>query len=144
MGAIFMLVSCKTLEVPLKENLIISMERTECPDACPVYTLEVYNNGIVLLTGKEHIEKIGTYISQIPKSDITNMVNIFNEYGFFDFKEKYYSNVSDLPTTHIYFSDQGREKKIMDYDGAPEELKYLESRVSQLLSLSWKRVQDTN
>lgn len=139
-----MLVSCKSLEIPTKENLIISIERTGCPDACPVYKLDVYSNGILVLNGKENIDKIGTYISQITKSEATNLVSIFNEYDFFDFKEKYYSNVNDLSTTYIYFSDQGKEKKIMDYDGAPEELKYLESRVTQLLSLSWKRYQDAN
>ena len=138
-----LLVSCKSLEIPTKEDLIISMEQTGCTDACPAFLLEVYSNGIIVLNGKENIDKIGTYVTQIPKSDVTNLVNLFTEYGFFDFKEKYYSNVKDLSTTNIYFSDKGKSKRIMDYDGAPEELKYLESRLTQLLSLNWRRYKDS-
>ena len=63
----------------------------------------------------------------------------FQPGNFFDFKEKYYSNAVDLPTTYLYFSDKGNNKTVVDYDGAPQELKYLEERIGKLLDLDWIR-----
>lgn len=83
---------------------------------------------------------IGNYESSLHQEDLQKIVQRFRDSNFFKFKNQYTGNVSDLPTTYIYFKDQSNEKTIQDYYNAPEQLKELEQVVENLIpTLPWKK-----
>jgi hypothetical protein len=49
--------------------------------------------------------------------------------GFFNMKDEYSAFMSDLPTTFVTITREGRTKRIEDYFGAPDGLKELERQI---------------
>ena len=108
---------------------------------CPVFTLEVYENGFVLYDGKMFVPLSGKYSGKISKKELKELQNKFLENDFFDFENSYKASGMDLQTTFIYFSHNGKEKKIRDYSNPPDELRELEDLLSGLVDkLRWKAV----
>ncbi len=142
---ILSLFSCRATKEEMDTSVVISMQKTKCFGACPVYTIDIYESGMVYFNGKENVDKIGEFKIRLSKKELNRLIDLFTENRFFDLQDKYVSDVSDLPTTYIYFSHNGKRKRIMDYDGAPQNLKKLESEVSQLVKIpKWKQVNNSN
>ncbi len=122
---------------------VISMEKLQCMGNCPVYKIDIYENGTVLFHGKKHISPQGKYYSHLSQKKLDETINKFLENEFFSFDNSYRSKYIDLQGTYIYFSYMGREKKIMDYSAPPDNLKELEDIISKLAeSLKWKKMKD--
>ena len=83
---------------------------------------------------------IGEYTSKLKKGKLNTLINLFVDNKFFDFENSYKTMFKDLPTTYVYFSNKGESKKIMDYDGAPDDLKIIEKKIAELIkNLEWKK-----
>ncbi|ELR69914.1 hypothetical protein C900_04437 [Fulvivirga imtechensis AK7] len=136
------LIACKSSQTNnIQEEALISMEKTRCMGACPVYKIEIYKNGKVVLDAEENLTLKGKYEAQLSDDDVSGFIVAFEERDFFGFEDSYKSNVTDLPTTYISFNYEGRSKRIMDYYNAPEELKELEKKVADLIDdLEWRKV----
>lgn len=131
--------SCKNQKLPA-DILIISLEKTPCYGPCPAYKMEIFSSGLVRFKGESNHKMIGNYESSLHQEDLQKIVQRFRDSNFFKFKNQYTGNVSDLPTTYIYFKDQSNEKTIQDYYNAPEQLKELEQVVENLIpTLPWKK-----
>ncbi len=139
------LVSCRAAKEEVDTSVVISMQKTKCIDACPVYTIDIYESGVVYFNGRENVDKLGEFKIKLSKKELQRLINIFNDYKFFNFQDRYVSDAKDLPTTYIYFSHNGRRKRVMDYDGAPQTLKKLENEVAQLIKIpKWKQMRKSN
>jgi hypothetical protein len=131
--------SCKNQNLPA-DNLLISLEKTPCFGTCPAYKLEIFSSGLVLFNGTGHHEMIGKYKSQLDPQALQRIVEKFKNSDFFSFKNVYTADVHDLPTTYLFFKDNGKEKMIQDYYNAPQKLKELEKFVEDIIpSLRWKK-----
>lgn len=127
-------------EKSIPEDAVVYMERTQCYGTCPIYTYYVLEDGTAKYIGKEHVEKTGTYYTTLSPDEMEDLINLFYKYDFFKYENRYVDLISDLPTTYIYFSHNGEEKKITDYHGAPESLKKLEKEVDNFMeSLEWEK-----
>ena len=134
--------SCAATKNYTQENILLSIKTSGCYGPCPVYEMKIYKNGFVNLTAEEHLDLKGEFYAKLPGNKVKALVSKFKEAGFFDMESQYTSITKDLPTTWVYFSNEGRQKKIKDYDGAPESLKDLENELSSLLeSEDWKKKQ---
>ncbi len=121
-------------------SLLISLEKTRCFGTCPVFTLEIYDDGAAILRGEENIHKIGEFRAALSKKQVKELVKEFRAKGFFTFEENYTSSASDLPTTYLSFTDKGITKKITDYDQAPDALRELEAKVESYIGiLTWRK-----
>ncbi|CAN5416967.1 hypothetical protein BH23BAC1_BH23BAC1_18820 [soil metagenome] len=131
-------------EAPIEEiteEVVISFEATRCYGTCPVFSYNIYENGTARYIGKEYVENEGIYETEVSSDDMEELVEIFERYNFFDFKDRYTEHVSDLPTVYVYLSHDGKRKKVTDYYGAPESLKEMEKEIlKKLRSLNWKKV----
>ena len=122
-------------------DLIIEMEKTPCFGKCPVYTIRIGKNGKGLYDGIENTQKTGTFRFSLTGEELERLEISFREIHFFELKNEYYKPVSDLPTTYLSYHRGGEHKKIMDYYGAPPELKTLENEIEFLvLSKKMKKV----
>ena len=147
--SIFILSSCKTSKKSIDasssimEPLVISMKKTACYGTCPVSDLQIYGDLTVNLKAERHLDKIGNFQASISEQRFEEIKTMFRAAEFFSLEDKYSESITDLPTTYVHFADSGKEKRIMDYYGAPKALKELESELSLLLEeLTWIKIDD--
>jgi len=132
--------SCAATKNYTQDDILFSIKKTSCYGPCPVYEMKIYKNGFVKLTAEEHLDLKGEFYTKLPGSKVKTLISKFKEAGFFEMEGQYTSIIKDLPTTWIFYSNEGRQKRIKDYDGAPESLKDLEKELSSLLeSEDWKK-----
>ena len=140
-----LLFSCRASKEEVDTSVVISMQKTSCVGDCPVYTIDIYESGVVYFNGRENVDKLGEFKIKLSRMELQRLINIFNEYNFFGFEDRYVTDERDLPTTYIYFSHNGKRKRVMNYDGAPVELKKLENEVAQLIKIpKWKQIRKPN
>jgi hypothetical protein len=139
---LFTILSCTvTTKIP-EDQLLIRMEKTPCYGKCPVYTLSIGQDGRGVFEGKENTDYTGLYTFRLRRAQIDELHEAFERAGFFSMEDKYHAYVTDLPTVYLTYRSGGKEKKIMDYYGAPQELKDLENQVETLvLSLKLKKIE---
>ena len=135
------MISCTGSSRLATGRIIIELEKTACYGQCPVYTIKIDEDGRGLFAGVENVKHNGLYSFRLSRGEMDALNAAFDSIGFFGLNDRYYDNVTDLPTTYLTYRSNGREKKIMDYHGAPRELKDLERRIADLvLSCRMKRV----
>ena len=133
--------SCSVPRTITDEDLLIELKRTPCYGSCPVYTAKINKNGKGLFEGVENVEKIGRFSFSLSQDELMEFENAFLQVDFYQLRNIYMEQVSDLPTTYITYNKDGRRKKIMDYYGAPTTLRTLENRIETLvLSKKMKKI----
>jgi len=124
-------ISCKsTKKISEKTDYIVfTFRKTECKGKCPAYYIEIYKSGKIIFEGTKNVSKIGKYNKQIAKKEVENLISEFEKANFFSFENEYTSLITDLPTTYLSFTNNGKTKQIRDYHGSPKELKDLEDKI---------------
>lgn len=107
----------------------IFMERTACYGTCPVYSIELREDGSVTYAGRASVRISGSHTWKIDPSAVRALARDMETAGFFDWKDEYTAPVMDLPTTYVTLIAGGRTKKIKDHLGAPPALKEIEARI---------------
>ena len=137
----FMVLGCKSSKQSKGEMYpIITFEKTICFGTCPAYLFKAYPDGNVTYTGKDYVTLVGEYKAVISKEELANIKLLFDEANYFKFANVYSANITDLPTTYLYYDNGVENKKITDYHGAPESLKKLEADVEAFInSINWEK-----
>ena len=125
--AISLFTACKTAKQTSETNIaFLTLEKTMCRGQCPVYSLSIFENGIAKYVGKQNVVKIGSFEKTLSNAEIQRLKTTFNQADFFNFEDEYTAKITDLPSTYISYTLNGRTKKIRDHYGAPDSLKQLE------------------
>lgn len=132
-------------------NVNITMFRGACFGACPIYYLEIHGDGQVIYRGYEYVNVTGEQTSSIPVDSVRELVNQFNNSGYFDLNDRYDQvDRTDQATVVTSISTDGTFKSIYDYQGThllPEllKLRQLENMIDQVTNSSqWVGVQALN
>lgn len=129
--------------LPIKEGLLLTLERTPCFGMCPTYKYSIFSTGRVIYTGTKNIDNIGTFSIQLSKSDLNKIKSQIKSSNIFGLKDKYDSNITDIPSTLLIINLDGKKKKIYDRHGAPPELKAFEKFVDDMvLNSKMTKIQD--
>ena len=129
----FGLVSEQKPEPEIYDDVLISLERTECSGGCPVYSVTIFEDGTVIYEGKKHVENIGTYQYSILKKDVDRLIDKFRETNFFAMKERYERDVIDHSTTITKFMSDSYKKTVSNYaDAGPKRLHDLEQTIDNI------------
>lgn len=133
--------SCKTSKQNTSNEFpIVMMEKTACFGACPAFLFNVYPDGTATYTGTRYVENIGEFTATLTEEQLLYLKNTFEEADFFKFADVYSANITDLPTTFIYYHNGKENLKVTDYYGAPETLKVLEDKVQEFIdSIDWQK-----
>lgn len=124
-------------------KLVTSYTKTRCMGSCPAFRVEVYANGKAFYSGEYNVERMGRWIAVLSNSELEEIKSIFETYDFLSFQDRYYTEISDLPTIQIEYDTDVEKKKVLDYYGAPQELKQLELELETLIDrINWEEVQD--
>lgn len=118
-----------TVTETLKETIFISMERTPCLGRCPGYTITIYETGMVIYDGRDFVEREGKYSTMLSNDAMEELKNYINSINFFNLKDKYDKEITDIPSCIIAVSLDGKYKKIIDRYEGPQGLKELEKLI---------------
>lgn len=135
--------SCKTSKIQTADNAVIIIQKTPCFGTCPEYEMMIFNDRTVFIDARQHLPIKGKFRSELSQAKYQELIEMFENSSFFDFEDRYTSNITDLPTTYLTYRNESQAKKIMDYHGAPQELKALENAVHDIIAaLDWKEVKE--
>jgi Domain of unknown function (DUF6438) len=130
------------------ESPVITLERTACFGACPVYRLSVASDGTIDYEGKAHVRRLGVASTRIPPQRVEALLSELERAGYFAFANRYAPAepvcgryVTDSPAAITSVRFQGQTKRIEhDYGcgAAPGALTVLEQRIDEVLgSAQW-------
>jgi NADH:ubiquinone oxidoreductase subunit E len=118
-------------------NIAITLERTPCFGACPVYTVTILQDGTVIYEGTDFVTVAGEQTSQITPETVEVMVEAFENAGYFEWNAEYTDqNVTDLPSVTTSVTRDGETHQITHYTGdysAPLVLSFLENWIDEMV-----------
>jgi hypothetical protein len=134
------------------DDLVITLERTRCFGACPVYSVTIDAKGNVTYEGRRFVHVEGRATDRIPVARVAALLATARRIGFFDLRDQYLTRknpdgsetrVTDLPTTFVTITSEGRTKRVEDYFGAPESLQEFEQQIDDAAGTKrWIRPED--
>jgi len=117
---------------------IITLERTACFGACPIYTVALYDDGIVIFNGLRFVDELGLRIRDIGSAPIEDLVGHARRISYTSLDERYEGSATeptptDLPTTITSVRFGGFHKVVRNYWGAPPQLREFERRIDSIV-----------
>ena len=126
----------------------ITLERTACFGACPVYRISVSPEGLINYEGRAHVRQLGRATAQISPERVNALLSELEKAGYFSLAGRYtpaepvcgrYSTDSPSIITSVQYDN--RSKRIEHDHGcgaAPRALAVLEQRIDEVLgSARW-------
>src|SRR5690349_11943155 len=96
-------------------DFTIRLTRTRCFGVCPAYEVEIDAKGAVTYTGRDFVRVTGRHTATIPRAAVAALAAHVERIGFFALKDKYSAPITDMPTTYVSVTSNGRTKRIQDY-----------------------------
>lgn len=138
---VLMFMVAATDGVLAQERPVVTLQRTACFGTCPVYSLEIFENGFIKFVGKQFVQAPGEHRTVISQDEVDNLISTFLKADYFAMRDSYETcvdakgvvwQVSDLPTEYSSLRVGERKKSIRDYACAPRELMELELEVDRV------------
>ena len=106
----------------------ISLQKKSCYGKCPIYEIEIFENGSLIFNGKKNVEKIGVYNSKLTKEDMSKILNKAKHIKFQKLQNEYIESLNDLPRTILKVKN-----KVIEYNSEyPKELEILENLIYEI------------
>jgi hypothetical protein len=124
------------------DKVNITMSRSACFGACPVYYIEIHEDGKVIYRGYKNVDVIGEQSSTIPVEKVNELVNQFNHIGYFNLEDRYDElAITDQATVQTSIEIDGIFKSVHDYLGTIEvpelpKLRQLENMIDEVTNSS--------
>lgn len=128
----------------LSDSVFARIQRTPCFGRCGIYTLTVFESGLVRYKGEKWVEKEGVYEAKVSPKVLDDLRDFAKRINYFELDHEYDNkSVTDLPATITSVrNEEGIKTVINRYDG-PKKLSEFEQFFDSLFtSLDWKRVGD--
>ena len=136
----------------IPDDFVITLERTQCFGECPVYKVSIDATGHVVYEGTQYVRVAGRQTDGVEASQVAALVATVERIGFFQLDDVYRTArtadglglvVSDLPTTFVTVTSQGRTKRVEDYYNAPAGLRELETQIDETARTQrWTRIEE--
>ena len=98
-------------------SLHISMSRTPCFGACPIYDVDIASDGTVHFNGIRFTAVTGAQTATIPRETVKALFERFRQAEFFWLFDQYTAQVTDLPSCILTLSFDGKTMRVRDYAG---------------------------
>jgi len=131
----------------IPQDLMITLERTECFGACPVYKLTITADGAVVFEGRSFVKQEGATIkSAITQDQLKQLIAEFDRVKFFSLEDNYSDDRrvcdelwTDNPSAFTSIRFNGKSKTIDHYHGCrgpkvPRELTDLENKIDDIVN----------
>lgn len=120
----------------------VTLERTACFGTCPAYKITLRRDGTATYVGMEYVERKGTYNGKF--YGFERLAQFIEARGFFDLKDNYSINATDLPSAITTVVRAGQRKTVINYgDVGPLELWGVEKVIDGVMAnTKWQKVSD--
>lgn len=132
------------LPVPIEKEvkLMAKINRTPCFGKCPVFTIELFDNGIVKYNGIAFVDKKGIFTAKVTPEFIAKIQSKALSIKYLSLENKYPIApvvIADLPTTTTFIRIGEEGKQITDNFDAPRDLIDFENWLEhQFEKLDWQ------
>jgi hypothetical protein len=138
----------KEMEIPkfggaqASDSLYFKLRRTPCFGRCKVYEINVYRSGYATFNGHSNVELEGMHQGRVGMDTLITILTQAEKIDFFSLEDRYDNEgITDLPSTIIQISANGKNKKVVSRVGTPEALKSYIAMVEELLyPMPWRPV----
>jgi hypothetical protein len=144
-GVVFALViglagSAAAQRTDVPPDIMIHLQRTSCYGPCPIYTVTIDASGTITYDGERFVRTVGRQTARISPAFVATLLASAERIHFFDLRDAYRSienpdgsviTVSDMPTTIVTITINGRTKRVEDYVGAPDVLAEFEREIDE-------------
>ncbi len=133
----------KEIALPIEKEvkLIAKINRTSCYGKCPVFTIELYDNGMVKYNGIAFVDKKGAFIATANSEFMAKIQSKALSINYLSFENKYPIApvvIADLPTTTTFIRIGEEGKQVSDNFDAPRDLIDFENwLIHQFDKLDW-------
>lgn len=103
------------------DTTLVTLERTPCFGACPVYTVSISGDGAVRFVGTRFTAHIGEASAEIAPAEVTNLVEELRRGGYFELADAY---VADAPGCGRYATDSPTVITSVDANGVRKEVRH--------------------
>lgn len=126
--------------VDVPADAVIRMQRTSCFGPCPIYAVTIDARGAVSYEGEQFVRVVGRQTARIAPTVVAKLLASAERIHFFDLRDAYRvienpdgteTSVTDLPTTIVTITVNGRTKRVEDYVGAPDILAPFEREIDE-------------
>lgn len=121
-----------------EEEPLLIFERTACLGQCPIYVINIYQDGKVVYDGRAYVPVTGNKVFFLKPEQVQQIVSDINKSKYFTLKDSYEGGSTDSPSIVLTVNMDGKKKVINHYlaaPDAPEGLKELESRIETIYKL---------
>ncbi|HNB81364.1 MAG TPA: TonB family protein [Chitinophagaceae bacterium] len=124
----------------------LKMDRTACFGRCPVYTVELMYNGVIVYNGSKNVEFIGEREAGISPAAMQKFMKQFSRYKLLSLQNVYKPKATDLPRLNFTFTVNGKTKTVKNGESGPAFLDVIGKKVDSLLATikDWKAAESTN
>jgi hypothetical protein len=141
---VFALPACTTAKKPAG-NAITALElsRGACFGKCPVYSVKIFDNGLVRYTGRSFVPFEGIYEKKFPMETVQKLLNEATSYRLDTCKGEY-PYVPDLPGIDFTITYKTRTQQIKNAGRGPALLRELASDIDEAIKVdaTWKKIAD--
>lgn len=110
----------------------ITFKRGPCMGKCPVYTLQVDENGAASLLGAKYARMEGENTKKLTTVEATELQQIIADAKFMSLDDRYDSGILDAPSTTMIVKSAEGEKTIMLRGTMPDALKPLVTKMDAI------------
>ncbi len=128
--------SCNTVKMEKnkeKESPTIVYSKGPCFGQCPIFTLTIYNTGLVKFHGRKFTDMDGKYQKQLKNEEYVSIVKAFRKNRFWRFDDAYNMDLVDAATTTISFSDENKSKTVKGKTNFPIKFEELRTMLDTLI-----------
>jgi hypothetical protein len=133
LGGVLLFASCASVKiVGDNKGQVTAIEKSPCFGKCPVYAMQIFKDGKVLYEGRANTKKLGTFQKTLTKKELTTVVKAFENARFTTFQDTYISELADLPSTLIYYSDGKVNKSVTGKENRPAPVMQLQYMLEKI------------
>lgn len=122
-------------EVTDASRIRIRLTRSACFGACPAYSVDITDDGLVTYDGVASVAVSGRYWGRIPRAAVMELIAEFRRADFFSLQDEYIAPITDTPFYASSLIIDGHGKTVVDYEGLmvgmPEAMVQVESAIDR-------------
>lgn len=137
---VFGMSQCRTIENSSNDaqkykDAKITLERSTCFGTCPGYLLTITGDGKVAYEGRRFVGVLGDQSAEISAADFKMLVDEALKINYFELKDKYDTDITDIPHCETSLTFDGKSKTIYNRAEGPETLSAWEKLIDQTVNV---------
>ncbi len=113
---------------------LLFFKKSRCYGTCPAYEATIYTSGRVQFVGKAYVPVTDTLYFNLTDAELKELSQNIRDLNYSELENLYKTAWSDMPSTHLYFYESGKEaKQVKHQEGGPVKLTRFIDATNELL-----------